>query len=174
MQLQLPCHLPAIILLHCRVSGTAAGPALPFVYALLSCERCAAAHWPTPGQPLTSAGHALMPAFAALSCRATPVRLPPSATVMCVPPATAALLTHPILPCRCGFEEVPRSEVPLFLQLEYFAGIALAWLVARDRLVLMRLAQQQAGAEAAAAGAEAAAAAGGAAADAGQQRQVGR
>ena len=41
---------------------------------------------------------------------------------------------------RCGFEEVPRSQVPAFLQLEYTVGLALAWLVTRDRLVLMRLA----------------------------------
>lgn len=45
----------------------------------------------------------------------------------------------PPLPARrCGFEEVWRSEVPPFLQAEYLAGLLLAWLVARDRLVLMR------------------------------------
>lgn len=32
--------------------------------------------------------------------------------------------------------------MPLYLQLEYFLGIVLARLVAQDRLVLMRLAQQ--------------------------------
>lgn len=65
--------------------------------------------------------------------------LPPRATLLpshslCCPPVFSLR--------RCGFEEVPRSEVPLYLQLEYFIGIALAWLVTRDRLVLMRLAQQ--------------------------------
>ena len=41
---------------------------------------------------------------------------------------------------RCGFEEVPRSQVPAFLQFEYTVGLALAWIVTRDRLVLLRLA----------------------------------
>lgn len=45
------------------------------------------------------------------------------------------------LPCRrCGFGEVPRAEAPACLQVEYLAGLVVAWLVARDRLVLMRCA----------------------------------
>ena len=73
---------------------------------------------------------------------------------------------------RCGFEEVPRTEVPLYLQLEYFLGIGLAWLAARDRLVLMRLAQQPQGQQQGQQGQQQAAAAGAAAAvDAKQQRQ---
>lgn len=67
------------------------------------------------------------------------------------------LLTAPLptAALRCGFEEVPASQVPTFLLFEYLAGLALAWLVTRDRLVLMRLAAQ--GGSAAQAGAAAAA-----------------
>ena len=67
--------------------------------------------------------------------------------------------------------------MPLYLQLEYFLGIVLARLVAQDRLVLMRLAQQaqQQAQQQGQQQADGAAAAGAAAAEAGQQqRQAGR
>ena len=59
-------------------------------------------------------------------------------------PPRALPLPLPLpLPRSCGFQEVPASQVPLLLRLEYLAGLVVAWLVTRERLVLMQLAAGQ-------------------------------
>ncbi|KAL4858954.1 hypothetical protein ACK3TF_001320 [Chlorella vulgaris] len=68
------------------------------------------------------------------------------------------LATTAALYKRHGFEEIARGDAPPLLQLEYLIGLGVAWLVTRQRLVLMRrvgnsaAAQQQLGEQAAGSG----------------------